>query len=116
MHRMIAMLTAGLGLLLGPTAVWAQSPATTTQHLEHLMVENADTPQEHLALARYYRMKAADAMSLAEEHRLMGKHYRSRQGATQRMKQHCERIAELNEELASEYESLAKGEDIAARK
>ncbi len=115
MRRTIAMLTAGFVLALAPAAVWAQTPATTTQHLEHLMVENADTPAEHQALARYYRMKAADAKSLAQEHREMAKRYRGKPGEVRNMRKHCDRIADLNEELAAQYESLAKGEDAAAK-
>lgn len=116
MRRTIALLTAGGLLALAPAGAWAETPATTTQHLEHLMVDNADTPEEHQALARYYRMKAADARSLAQEHREMGKRYfAGKLTQRQTMRKHCDRIAELNEELAAQYEELAKGEDAAAK-
>jgi len=110
------MTASGL-LALAPAAAWAQTPASTTQHLEHLMIDNADTPAEHQALARYYRMKAADAKSLAEEHRAMAKSYtQGKPGEVAAMKKHCDKIATLNEELAGQYEELAKGEDAAAKK
>jgi hypothetical protein len=126
MRRTIAMMTAGGLLALAPAGAWAQAPASTTQHLDHLMIENADTPAEHEALARYYRTKAAEAKSLAEEHRAMGKSYtRSKPGVARSsykgaiseavMAKHCDRIAELNAELAARYEDLAKGEDAAAK-
>ena len=115
MRRTIAMLTAGGILALAPAAAWAQTPNPRVQHLEHMVVENADTPAEHQALARYYRMRADDARSLAEEHRAMAKRYQGHPGETRHMKKHCNRIAELNEELATEYESLAEGEDAAAK-
>jgi hypothetical protein len=120
------MITVGGLLALAPGWAEAQAPATTTQHLDHLMIENADTPAEHEALARYYQTKAAEAKSLAEEHRAMGKSYsRSKPGTARSsykgaiseavMSKHCDRIAELNEELAARYEDLAKGEDAAAK-
>lgn len=109
------MMGTGALLALAPAGAWAQTSATTTQHLEHLMIENADTPAEHQALARYYRMKAADATSLAQEHRAMAKSYQAKPGQKMEMKKHCERVAELNEELAAQYEDLAKGEDAAAK-
>jgi len=116
MRRTIAMMTAGSILALIPAGAWAQTPANTSQHLEHLMVENADTPSEHKALARNYRMKAADAKSLADEHRAMAKSYSSGNVASLRaMKKHCDKIAELNDQLAAQYEDLAKGEDAAAK-
>ena len=113
MQRVLILLAAGFILALAPAATWAEAP--TTQHLEHLMVENADTAAEHAALARYYRMKASDARSLAEEHRAMARSYRAKPGEKHHMRKHCDRIAQLNEELAAEYENLAKGEDAAAK-
>lgn len=115
MRRTIALMTAGGLLALAPVAAWGQTPNTTTQHLEHLMVEKATTPADHQALARYYRMKAADAQSLAQEHREMAKRYHGKPGQVRNMKQHCDKIADLNEELAAQYEALAKGEDAAAK-
>jgi hypothetical protein len=116
MRRTLALTTAGALLTLAPAGTWAQTPNTTAQHLEHLMIDNADTPAEHQALARYYRMKAADAKELAAEHRSMARSYTGGNVASLRsMKQHCDRIAELNEQLAAQYEDLAKGEDAAAK-
>lgn len=117
MQRTIAAISAAGLLALAPYGTWADTPASTTEQLEQLMVESADTPAEHEALARYYRAKAADAKALAQHHRSMGKTYASGK-LTQRqaMKKHCERIADLNEELAAQYEELAKGEDAAAKK
>lgn len=115
MRRTIALMAAGGLLALAPAGAWAQTPATTTQHLEHLMIDKATTPADHEALARYYRMKAADATSLAQEHREMAKRYHGKPGEVRKMKKHCDKIADLNEELAAQYEALAKGEDAAAK-
>lgn len=115
MKGTLAATIAGGLLILSPSGSWADTPSTTTQHLEHLMIENADTPEEHRALARYYRMKASDAKALAQEHRKMAERYSGgNMGNKRAMKKHCDRIAELNEDLAAQYEELAKGEDAAA--
>ena len=45
MQRSIALLIAGFFMAVAPAAL--ASPDKTTQHLEHLMVDNADTPAEH---------------------------------------------------------------------
>lgn len=44
-----------------------------------------------------------------------GREYHGKPGQVMKMKKHCDRIAELNEELAAQYEDLAKGEDAAAK-
>jgi hypothetical protein len=111
----MATLMVGLLLALAPAWAGAETPDTTAQHLEHLMVQSADSPADHQALARYYRMKAADAKSLAAEHRAMAKAYHGKPGQVRNMKKHCDRIAELNDELAAQYESLAQGEEAAAK-
>lgn len=111
--RPLAIL-GGLALALALYTTSADEAHADTQHLEHLMVENADTPAEHAALARYYRMKAADAKALAQEHRAMAKSYRGKPGEVRKMEKHCDRIAQLNDDLAARYEDLAKGEEAAA--
>ena len=115
MQRTMALLATGMVVALAPAWAQAQTPSTTSQHLEHLMVDNADTPAEHQALARYYRMKASDAKSMADEHRAMAKGYNGKPGQVRNMKKHCDKIAELNDQLAAQYESLAAGEDAAAK-
>jgi hypothetical protein len=107
------MLTAGALLALAPAAAWTQTPK---DQLVVVVVENADTPAEHQALARYYRTKADDARLLASEHRAMAQRYHGKPGERLQMQKHCDRIATLNDELATEFESLAKGEDALAKK
>lgn len=114
-RRTLAILGVAVALALVPAGAWSDTAKTATQHLEHLMVENADTPAEHAALARYYRMKASDARSTAEEHRAMAKRYRGKPGEVRNMKKHCDRIAELNDEVATQYDSLAAGEEAASK-
>jgi len=114
MRRTIAVTAMGGLLALAPVWSSAQASASAEQSLEDLLIENADTPEEHQALARYFRTKAEDARSLAEKHRAMGRSYRQRPRPLPTMKQHCDRIAELSEELAAQYDALAEAEEEAA--
>jgi hypothetical protein len=115
MRRRIAMLAAGALLALAPIVGWGQAaPLGSTQQLEQLLVDSADTPAEHQALARYYRAKAADAKRDAEEHRAMAKHYIGRPGEVGKMREHCDKIASLDEQVAAQYEAMAKGHEAAA--
>ena len=77
--------------------------------LVQLLAESASTPKEHAALAAYYTNQAATARAQAEHHRSMGKAY----GAgkffdVQKMKEHCEKLAALYEEQATEFDALAQ--------
>ena len=97
----------------GAAPASAQSPSSVT-------VETADTPAEHKALAEQYKMQAAGAKETAQKHREMGSHYLrgkvtfGKVKQAQDMKKHCDRIADLNDQMAAEYEELAKGEEAAA--
>lgn len=77
--------------------------------LEEIVVQMADTPEDHEALASYYRSKAGSLRDEAAMHRAMGKRYMSGNIANRSaMQKHCENIAEQNEKAAREYEALAK--------
>lgn len=83
--------------------------------LEEVVVEMADTPAEHAALARHYRAKAEETRAEAKRHDGMGRAY----GAgkfTQRqtMKKHCTNISKNLAGVAAEYEALAKVHEEAA--
>jgi len=119
MRRTIALMTAAGLLALAPAGAWAQG-AAPMKHSEQMMLESAKTPADHKALADEYREKAGAARALAKEHRSMGKSYLTGKVSygkikeAQDMKKHCDRIAELNEDLAKQYDELAKGEEAAA--
>jgi len=105
-----ALLFAALALSPG-TSVAAESGSS----LEQAVVEMADTPAEHTALARHYRAKAEEARGEAKRHEAMGRTY----GAgkfTQRqaMKSHCTNISNNLTGVAAEYEALAKAHEEAA--
>ena len=114
MRRTIATVAAGCLLALAPAAGWAQTPASDS--LLQVMVDSASTPEQHQALARYFRAKAADAKALAETHQAMSRSYSGKPGEMRNMGKHCDQIAKLNQDLAAQYESLAKAEEAAAGK
>lgn len=106
----LVALAAPLGSLAQGAPPEASSPA-----LEALLVEFANTPSEHRALATYYRGKAADARAEAASHRSMAKHYGAGK-LIQRdaMKKHCEGLAQKLEGVAAEYDQLAAAHEKEA--
>ena len=103
--------TIALGLL----SVFLAAPvlAQAQQHdIEHLVVEMANTPQEHQAVAQHYRMKAQEARDESARHQAMGQLYAARRSSTpQQGRQHCENLAKQFQAVAGEYEELAKLHD-----
>jgi hypothetical protein len=113
---MIAMVAAGCLLALAPGAAWAQAQASASDNLLQVLVDSANTPAQHQALARYFRARAAEAKALAETHQAMSRSYSGKPGEIRNMNKHCDQIAKLNQDLAAQYESLAKAEEAAAGK
>ncbi len=109
----------GLALLLGTLAL---SPGLALAEdappsLEQLVVEMADTPADHAALAKYYRGRAAEARAAATRHDGMGRAYGGGK-LMQRMQgqEHCKRLSAENTTIAQEYEALAKLHEEEAKK
>jgi hypothetical protein len=93
------------GLVLMPGASFADEPKS----LEELVVEMADTPADHAAVAAHFRAKAANARAAAQRHKSMAKAYGGGKLSTRiQMRGHCDRLADENEAIAVEYEALAK--------
>ena len=77
--------------------------------IEHLVIEMASTPEQHQAVAQHYTMKAAEARDEARRHEGMARVYAgSRNAQPQRARQHCQNLATKFEEVAAEYDELAK--------
>ena len=90
--------------------------ADSTEPLEQLVVEMAETSEQHLALANYYHQKAKISQEEAGRHRSMAAAYvagkfRSRQ----LMRTHCEEIVANEESSARAYEALAVLHEQEAR-
>ena len=96
-------------------ATFLAAPAISQaqQHdIEHLVIEMANTAQEHQAVAGHYRMKAQEARDDARRHQEMGRVYAtSRSSTPQQGRQHCENLAKNFTAIASEYDELAKLHD-----
>ena len=89
---------------------------TSTSSLEELAAQLATTPEQHKAVAAYFRGKAAEARQEADRHRAMARSYS--QGNYKRketMKNHCERLITNFEAMATEYDQLAEAHEQAAK-
>ncbi len=77
--------------------------------VRELFVDWANTTEEHVASARYYTKRAEESRQEVLRHEQMGVRYAEGNMETRREQAaHCERIASLHRQLASEYEALAK--------
>jgi hypothetical protein len=78
--------------------------------IEHLVIEMASTPEEHQAVGQHYTMKAAEAREEARRHEGMARVYAGGGGRSARPggRQHCENLAAKFDEIAVEYDALAK--------
>jgi len=84
--------------------------------LEELVVEMAESPQQHAALADYYRSKTEAARAEGQRHERMGKSYRRGKITTRdAMARHCQKIADQQHSFAEEYDALAKLHEKEAR-
>jgi hypothetical protein len=105
-------------LLLGALVLspgWARA-GEEAPSLEQLVVETADTREEHAALARYYHGKADHARAEASRHQSMGRAYvggKSTQG--RQFQNHCRKLSEELEAMAREYEAMAKLHEAEAK-
>ncbi len=86
-------------------------------------IEVADSPQEHLSIAKSYRQDAEDYRLLAEEHQRRKAAYQSyndkpriEKSTAEFMVIHCQRLVEKFTELADEMESLAQKHEVMAEK
>jgi hypothetical protein len=98
----------------------AQPQVTETPILE-LLNNMADKPEDHKAIADYYRKMAAQAKEEAGLHEKMKVKYNHDHGKMKGMaasgntKKHCERIIKLQQSVAEEYEALAKLHEKSAK-
>ena len=108
----------GLAIVLGALALTpAVSSAKEGQHsLEQLVVEMADSPSEHAALAQHYRAKASEARAEAKRHESMSRAYTGgKMMQREAMKAHCKKISGNYNAMADEYEALAKVHEDASK-
>ena len=96
-------------------AVPAVSFADTVS-IEELAAGMADTPEDHKAVASYYRGKAEEARAEAQRHRKMGSMYLGgKYRQKEDMEKHCEGLSASYDALAKQYDALAADHDAAAQ-
>lgn len=105
-----------------PIVAFAQQETQTENQaektLETLMIEMATKPEQHQALANYYKEKADMARQELEQHRAMKQAYtgyRKNEKAKESMLKHCDRLISMDEEAAKAYDQLAKDHEQAAK-
>jgi hypothetical protein len=113
MRLTIATALACGALALAPgLAAAADEPS-----LEQLVVEMAQTPAQHAALARYYQGKAEQARAEARSHEQMSRSYTAGKLTEQQaMRRHCQDIAERYTGIAKDYDDLAKMHEAESKK
>jgi len=98
-----------LSLTAAALLVGALSATTTLAgSLEDMVVKFAKAPEQHQALAAYYRDEAAAARTEATRHKEMAAEYNI--GNLRRkmeMAEHCAKLTAQYESLAKEYDALA---------
>lgn len=111
----VGVLALCLGIGLFP--VFGLAADITDHSLEQVLIESATTPEQHEALAKHFRAKAAASRQEAEWHRKMGSTYGGTKiSAALAQKKHCEKLSAINDSAAKEYDSLAEEHEALARK
>lgn len=94
---------------------------TAEAPIMELLNRMADKPEDHLAIADYYKKMAIKAREEAGLHEKMKQTYQHShakmkgQAMGNTMKKHCERVIELQQSAAEEYEALADLHEQAAK-
>lgn len=106
---------AGLcGLLAFPSIGFAENKAPMS--IEAMALSAAATPEQHEALAAYFREKAADARKVVKTHRQMAARVNNKsKGYGAGMVRHCTALADAAENEATAYDALAALEDEEAK-
>lgn len=105
----LRMFAAGLALASLAIAPGPSAAEEGGHSLEQIVVEMATTPAGHAALAAHYRAKADEARAEMRNHESMARSYNGgKLVLKQRMKRHCDNIAQEYAAMAKEYDGLAQ--------
>ena len=98
-------------LILAGLLLFGGAPARADEAaggLEAVVVEMVSTPEQHQALARYYRARAKEARAEAKRHEHMAHSYGGgKMRPKAKMKKHCENLATSFAERAKDLDELA---------
>lgn len=101
-------------------AITQVQAAPDTSHVDQMISEMAESPEQHKALAIHYKAMASEARADAASHKKTQMAYKSQENkqkggpASAAMAKHCERLVELYLSTAEENEALAKMHETAA--
>jgi flagellar biosynthesis/type III secretory pathway protein FliH len=88
--------------------------------IEKLITEMADKPDQHHAIAHYYKDKIVEAKKDLAEHTKMRKAYEvgyaKNQTAMEGMRKHCDKLISNAESNIKEYEAMTAEHDAGAVK
>lgn len=101
--------------------VFSMAADTVSSPIEKLISEIADKPDQHQAIANYYKDKIAEAKQELAMHIKMRKAYEvgyvKNQEAMAGMRKHCDKLISNAESNIKEYEALvAEHEGMATKK
>lgn len=116
--RRITMLFAGTFIVLAATTLpvtraIAQQAVVTDENLDQ-MIENAKTPADHEAIAKYYDQQAAKHDQEAKLHQEQVKAYATNPRLST-MQMHCSRLIDFSKEAAKEDRELAHDHRMMAK-
>ena len=119
--RHVLIATLGLTVLLAVGVGRPTTPAVAADTDIVSEIKTAKTAADQEALAKYYDGKAADARKDAQIHRNMASSYTaggtsSGKGGPILLPQHCEQLARMFDEQASEYADMAATHRELAKK
>ena len=85
--------------------------------LELMLNEFADTPEEHRAAARYFKLKAEEHRRLADKHGAIAQNYSSgKMRDAQLTREESKRIAETEAIISADYAEMARAHETEARR
>ena len=108
-------LALGVWLAFAP-AFGAAGLSDEDDRLAETLMRSAKSPEDHRALAAYFGATGKAARQDANVHRQMELSYSHIGLPGQRMVEHCQRLIALDNQIAREYEALARNEAAEAEK
>lgn len=95
------------------------NPENSDEQTIDLMAEFADKPEQHQALAKYYKAESVKAQKKVELHRQMRKNYigyAKTPDAPSALKAHCDELIKADEATIKAYDAMAAEHEKEAQK
>jgi len=72
------------------------------------LIQTTNTPEDHMKMANYYNMQAAQMDQMAKMHESMGEAYMKRSKPMTGMANHCAKLSKDSNESAAQYRVMAQ--------